>query len=191
MNSKYIIIVDGNEYNVRDFHENPLFKWEYVVQFPEKKWDWFCFYSMEWFKWEYVLQFPNKNWGWEWFHTLDCFKWEYILQFPDKDWSWWKFHTLDCFKWKYVLQFPDKEWNWWNFHIMEWFKWEHFVYIFKINKMYKIYMMEIIERLKNKQPLLISNILKMDYEDFIKEDMIYYYINKDVNIKNEYDINIY
>jgi len=74
---------------------------------------------------------------------------------------------------------------------MEWFKWEHFVYILKNKKIYRIHMMEIIKKLKNKIPLLISNILRMNYKDYIKEDMIYYYINKDVIIKNEYDINIY
>jgi len=74
---------------------------------------------------------------------------------------------------------------------MEWFKWKHLIYIFKNNKIKERFIMESIKKIKDKIPSFISNILKMKYKKDIKKEMIYFYIDRNINIKNKYYINIF
>ena len=189
----YIININNMPFYTSDFHEyEKFFKWEYVVQFPEKKWNWCDFHNHSFLKWECVLQFPEKNWNWGIFHWCKWFRWDYVVQFPDKGWGWNYFHNYPFFKWECVVQFPDKEWGWYIFHRMKWYKWKHFYYIFKNNKLDKEDILSNIEYIKDEVPIFIKNAYY--YSNFNKKltkDIIYSYIVKDINIKDEYYINVF
>jgi len=74
---------------------------------------------------------------------------------------------------------------------MEWFRWKHLIYILKNNKIKEKNVIKIIEYLKDKIPLFILNILKMKYKEDIKKEMIYFYIDRNINIKDKYLYNIF
>jgi len=74
---------------------------------------------------------------------------------------------------------------------MEWFNWEHFYYMFKNNKINKKDILLKIYCINNNPPIIILNIIHMLCNDKIKEEMIYSYINNNININYEYYVNVY
>lgn len=86
------------------------FDLEYILQTPEKGWNWSAI-SRHVKHIETVVE--NPNWKWDWFQLSSNknIKWEDIEKYPNFDWVWSALSFKKGLKWKFVSKNLDKSWD--------------------------------------------------------------------------------
>ena len=62
--------------------------------------------------WQFILDNPDKPWDWEWISKNPNINWEIIENNHDKDWDWYWISNNPNITWEIIENNPDKDWHW-------------------------------------------------------------------------------
>lgn len=95
------------QWDYEEIVDNKNFTIRWIIEFPDKPWNWESFHSMHWFVWYLVDLFPHKPWNWNEFRDPPFFL---IQKYISKPWNWNEISRKANME--DLLQYPDFHWNW-------------------------------------------------------------------------------
>ena len=65
---------------------------------------------LEWF--QFILDNPDKSWDWDEISGNPNISWKIVKDNPDKPWNWYHLSYNPNITLQYVKENPDKNWDW-------------------------------------------------------------------------------
>ena len=85
---------------------------QFVLENPDKPWDWKCLSKNPKITMEIVAANPEKPWNWYWLSSNPNITWEFVAANPEKPWDWGWLSRNPNITWEIVAANPDKPWDW-------------------------------------------------------------------------------
>ena len=87
---------------------------EHLIQFDGTDDDWYDFSSNPNFRFQNVLDYPDKSWDWEMISCHPNVTFDDIRSHIDLPWNWKSMSKNVNIRFEHVMAFPEKAWDWHN-----------------------------------------------------------------------------